>query len=82
MTARAQHRQQNHAAYRRLKTVIATSYPAGRFVAIFGGQIVADAGAFEEIRSRLIEQGVEPGQVLIVQAGVDYPETATIFTSR
>ena len=67
-------RQVNEAAYRRLADSIKQTYPAGRFLAIAGGQVVADAGHFEELRPAL--------QALIVQAGVEYPETAVIFATE
>lgn len=41
-----QKREENQAAYRRLKPIIAQTYPQGRFVAIDEGQIVADAASF------------------------------------
>ena len=74
-----QDRAANHAAYRRLKDAIARTYKPGRFVAISGGQIVADAEGFEELRARLAAAGRDPAEVLVVQAGVEYPETAVIF---
>jgi hypothetical protein len=71
----------NHAAYHRLKDAIARTYKPGRFVAISSGQIVADADAFEELRARLAAAGKDPAEVLVVQAGVQYPETAVIFSA-
>ncbi len=71
----------NHAAYRRLKDAIARDYKRGRFVAIAGGQIVADADGFDELRSLLAAAGKDSAEVLVVQAGVDYPETAVIFST-
>ena len=75
----AQERQSNHAAYRKLRDSIKQTYSPGRFLAISGGQIIADAGLFDELRATLDALGKNPAQVLIVQAGVDYPETATIL---
>ena len=72
-------REENQAAYRRLKKTIAAAYRAGRLVAIAGGRIVADADDFDEMRRRLAAQGKHSANVLVVQAGVDYPETADIF---
>ena len=69
----------NHAAYRRLKEEIARAFMPGRFVAIAGGRLVADADGFNELRSRLAALGKDSPEVLVVQAGVDYPETAVIF---
>jgi hypothetical protein len=74
-----QERQLNQDAYRRLKNMINQSYSSGRFVAISGGQIAGDADSFREIKTLLKARGKDPAQVLIVQAGVEYPEYATIF---
>ena len=71
----------NHAAYRRLKEEIARAYKPGRYVAIAGGQVVADADGFDELRTRLAALGKDLPDVFVVQAGVDYPETAVIFTT-
>jgi hypothetical protein len=70
----------NQTAFRRLKEKIDKTYPQGRFIAISGGQIIADANGFEELDSLLQKAGKDPAQVLIVQAGVEYPETAIIFS--
>jgi hypothetical protein len=75
-----QERVLNQDAYRRLKDMIGRTYGQGRFVAISGGQIVADADQFDELRSLLKALGKDPAQVLIVQAGIDYPETAVILS--
>ena len=71
----------NHAAYRRLKDEIARAYEPGRYVAISDGRIVADASGFNELRTRLAALGKDSPEVLVVQAGVDYPETAVIFAT-
>jgi len=70
----------NHAAYRRLKDTLAQTYGAGRFVAITEGHVVADSDSFAQLRSQLVAMGKDPAGVLIVEAGVEYPETAVIFT--
>ena len=70
----------NHASYQRLKDTLALTYGAGQFVAIAEGQIVADASSFALLRDRLTAQGKDPARVLIVQAGVEYPEEAVIFS--
>ena len=76
-----QERQLNQAAYRQLRGSINQTYPPGQFLAISGGQIVADAGRFDELQGILNALGKDPAQVLIVEAGVKYPETAIIFGS-
>ncbi len=72
----------NHVAYRRLKDTIARAYKPGRFVAIAGGHIVADADSFGGLRACLAVLGKDSPEVLVVQAGVDYPETAVIFVTE
>jgi hypothetical protein len=79
---RNQERQLNQAAFRRLSASIKQTYPPGRFLAIAGGQIIADADRFGSLRSDLETQGQDPTRVLIVQAGVAYPETGTIFAQE
>ncbi len=75
----AQRREQNHAAFRSLKPTIDQTYPRGRYIAIDGGRIVADAGSFTELTDVLKATGKDSPEVLVVQAGVDYPEYAFIL---
>jgi len=77
-----QERQLNQAAYRQLCSIIQKTYPPGRFLAISGGKIIADAAGFEELNAILHRMGNSSPEVLVVQAGVDYPETVTIFTQE
>jgi hypothetical protein len=74
-----QQSQVNQAAYARLRDSIKQKYPAGRFVAIFNGQIVADAASFEDLDVLLHRSGHRSSDVLVVQAGVEYPESVVIF---
>ncbi|MCI0738000.1 MAG: hypothetical protein L0Y72_03075 [Gemmataceae bacterium] len=69
----------NHDAYRRLKAELAKKYHRGRFVAISNGEIVADSAEIESLRSNLLELGKDPSKVLVVEAGIDYPEKAIIL---
>jgi hypothetical protein len=78
----AQERQLNQAAYRRQKDLLDHTYPPGRFLAIAGGQVVADADHLDGLRATLKALGKDPARVLIVQAGAEYPETAVIFAWR
>ncbi len=75
----AQERQLNQSAFRQLRGFIQQTYPPGRFVAIFGGKIVADAETFEELDATLHHLGHDSPEVLVVQAGVEYPETGVIL---
>jgi hypothetical protein len=75
----AEERRLNHAAYRRLRDSLEQTYGRGRFVAFSGGQAIADAAIFEELCSLLAGMGKDPSQVLVVQAGIKYPETAAFF---
>lgn len=72
-------RQCNQAAFRQLSGFIKQNYQPGRFVAIAGGKIIADAANFDELDSILKALGQDSVDVLVVQAGVDYPESAVIF---
>ena len=74
-----QERALNQAAYRQLRPLIDTTYPPGRFLAISGGKIVADADRFGELHTILHQMGNHSPDVLVVQAGVHYPEKVTIF---
>jgi len=64
----------NENAYRQLKDSIKRDYPAGRFVAIDGGKIVADAATFDELDEMLNTLGKTSPDIMVVEAGVDYPE--------
>lgn len=74
-----QERQANQAAYRRLKDSLAKNYAKGQFIAIAGEEIVADAPRLGELRTMLEKSGKDPRQVLVVQAGVDHPESGVIL---
>lgn len=75
-----QERMTNHTAYRQMKDQLAQVYGAGRFVAISNGQVIADADSFTHLRDALISSGNDPTRVLIVQAGIEYPESVVIFS--
>jgi hypothetical protein len=65
--------------YERLKQEIDHRFPAGRFVAIEAGNVIADGVSHRELVERLAVQGKSPQGVLIVQAGVEYPKSAIIL---
>jgi len=75
----AAQRQMNQATYRRLRATLNRTYPAGRFVAIDSDRVVADDADFARLVLALGKAGRVPSRVLIIQAGVEFPETATIF---
>lgn len=70
----------NQAAYERLKDQIDAAYPKGRFVALGGGEIVADAESFEAVAGKLDALGWEPLKTMVVRAGDDTPEYMAILT--
>lgn len=72
-------KQINQAAYLHLARSINHTYPNDRFVAIAGGMIVADAATFDELDAALTTLGQDSDEVLVVQAGHVYPESAVIF---
>jgi hypothetical protein len=65
--------------YEDQKQEIDRRFPSGRFVAVEGGVPVADAGSHRELVQKLQAQGKTPKDLLIVQAGVEYPSSAIIF---
>ena len=71
--------EQNNATYQRLKETIKQTYPRGWFVGIADDQVIAAAATFRELETLLRAQGKDSRKVLVVEAGVDYPESATIF---
>jgi hypothetical protein len=71
--------ERNNAAYRRLKETISRTYPHGWFVGIADEEVVGAAADFHALESLLREQGKDPRRVLVVQAGVNYPDYVTIF---
>jgi hypothetical protein len=71
--------EKNSAAYGRLRETISRSYPQGWFVGIADEKVVGAAADFRALESLLRTQGQDPRRVLVVQAGVDYPEYVTIF---
>lgn len=77
-----QEQQLNQAAYHRLADWINQTYPAGRFVAISGGQVVGDAERFDELRTSLRALGKDPTQALIIQAGTDHLKSVVIFAQN
>lgn len=72
-------RRHNHAVYRKLKAALGRDYPPGRFIAVHDGRVVADAAGFDELLSALRAAEVAANECLVVQAGIDLPEKATIF---
>lgn len=58
------------AAYAILKKVIDDRYPYGRFVAIAGGKLVADAESLERLKAPLAAVGLTLDDVAIDQAGI------------
>ena len=69
---------QRMAAYRRLKATIDAKYPEGWFVAI-DDDVIASAPDFESLEQSLRASGRDPREVLVVEAGVNYPDYVTIF---
>jgi hypothetical protein len=66
-------------AYARLKPEIDRRYPHGHFVAVEGGQIIADAPTFEELDGRLNATGKTSPDILVIQAGDDDPDCGWIL---
>jgi len=69
----------NNAAYHRMKEMLRQTFPKGWFVGIADEQIVGNAASFQDLQCLLQATGRDPRNVLVVEAGVDYPEFANIF---
>jgi hypothetical protein len=67
------------AAYRQLKNRIDSDYPPGWFVAIIDDQILAAAPDFQKLEDMLRAQHRDPREIMVVEAGVAYPEFVTVF---
>ena len=63
-----------------LKADIDRRFPQGRFVAVEDDRIFADAETLRKLVETLTAMGKNPQQMLVVQAGVDYPKSAVILT--
>lgn len=68
-----------NAAYQRLKETIRQTYPQGWFVAIAHDRIAAASADFRELKELVRAEGFDPRNVLIVEAGVNYPDFVDIF---
>ncbi|HYV34838.1 MAG TPA: hypothetical protein VE988_03980 [Gemmataceae bacterium] len=71
--------QRNSAAYQNLKGAIASNYPKGWLIGIGNEEIIAAAANFSALQTELRARGVDPRNVLVVEAGVDYPEFVNIL---
>jgi hypothetical protein len=69
----------NQVAYEGLQQEIDRRFPAGHFVAIENGAVLADDATHRQLIDKLRSQGRSPQGMLIVQAGVKYPQSAIIF---
>ena len=63
----------------RVKAAIDLEFPAGRFVAVQGERVVADAESHARLVDVLQSKSLSPKDLMILQAGVEYPKTAIIF---
>jgi hypothetical protein len=77
--ARHEELDRNNTAYRRLKETIKKTYPHGWFIGIADDRIVGAAATFCDLEVKLRAQGFDPRRVLVIEAGVEYPEYVTIF---
>ena len=65
--------------YSAAKAEVDRKLPAGRFAAVEGGAIIADAESHRRLVELLRSQGRSAKDVLILQAGAEYPSSAIIF---
>jgi hypothetical protein len=73
--------EKNRAAFEAVKYQLNNRYPLGRFVAFDDGQIVADAGSFDELSETLAAISKDRPDVFVVQAGTNYPDEVFILLS-
>ncbi len=66
--------EENNATYWKLRPTIDKTYPKGWAVAIDGGRIIADARTVQELESVLNSQGADAREVLVAEAGFEYPQ--------
>lgn len=64
--------------YRRIKGAIDQTYSHGCFVGIANDQIVGTAEKFPDLTANLRNRGFDPRQVMVVEAGVEYPDYVVI----
>jgi hypothetical protein len=67
------------AEYYALKKSIDTNYPAGQFVAIAGGKIVADDAALDKLIEKLAALGIDRMEALVDRAGSPIPRDRSIL---
>ncbi len=72
-------RQRNQAAFKQMKQDLDKRYLPGWFVALDEGEIVADAATFDDLTAALAAIGKDRPDILVVQAGVNYPEEVFIL---
>ena len=65
--------------YADLQREVNAKFAAGRFVALDAGAVVADAESHAQLVGTLQAQGRSPHNLIILQAGANYPASATIF---
>ena len=65
-----------------LKADIDRRFSQGRFVAVEDDRIFADAETLRKLVEKLTAMGKSPQQMLVVQAGVDYPKSAVILAGN
>lgn len=65
--------------YSAVQAEVDRRFPAGRFVAVQEQRVVADAPSHRLLVEQLQSQGLGPKDLLILQAGVEFPDSAVIF---
>lgn len=71
--------QPSGARYADAQAVVDRQLPAGRFAAVEAGAIIADADSHRRLVELLRSQGRTAKDMLILQAGAEYPSSAVIF---
>ncbi len=71
--------QKNQAAFEACKDQLHRNYPIGSYVAFDDGELIADAFSFDELSTKLAEQGRDRPDVFVIQVAESYPEKVSIL---
>ena len=71
--------QRNQAAFKRMKQELESATRSDGLSRMDEGEIVADAATFDDLTAALAAIGKDRPDILVVQAGVNYPEEVFIL---
>ena len=71
--------ERNRAAFQEAKHALSKQHLPGHFVAFDDGKYVAHAASFDELTKTLAAIGKDRRDVLVVQAGTNYPDEVFVL---